>query len=306
MESIVLNILAKNLGDYKQKKGKNYAFHCPFCNHHKHKLEINLENGLWNCWVCHKKGFSATKLLRSTKATTADLAICRENEQYLKKRDFDILEKKTPQLQLPDEYTTFDKLPRNFITEKAVKYLLNRNLNQYEILKYKIGFCQNGKYANSVVIPSYDSNGVLNYFVTKNLNTGRYTNHNFSKNQVIFDLFINWNYESVVLVEGMFDAFAVKHNAIPLLGKLLSKQVKEKLAKSRVKKVYVCLDGDQTADSLRIVEYVQSIGREAYLVKLPEGKDPSELGYDQIWNLIKSSEKFNEDDLFRKKLQLKW
>jgi DNA primase len=306
MESIVLNLLAKNLGDYERKKDKNFAFYCPFCNHHKKKLEINLENGLWNCWVCHRRGFSATTLLKLLKASSTDIVTCQSNETYIKKKSFTEIERLAPKLNLPDDFTTFDKIRKNFITEKAVRYLLKRNLNQYEILKYKIGFCQNGRFANSIIIPSYDSNSTLNYFVAKNLNTNRYTNPDFSKDQIIFDLYINWNYDHLVLVEGIFDAFAVKHNVTPLLGKILSKQLKQKLAKSRIKKIYICLDGDQTTDSLRIAEYIQSIGKEAYLVKLPEDKDPSELGYDQIWNLIKSSEKFNEDDLFRKKLQLKW
>mgnify|MGYP001553481194 CR=1 FL=1 len=304
MDSVLLNVLANNLGEYEQKKDKNYAFHCPFCNHYKKKLEVNLENGLWNCWVCHKKGFSVTRLLRNVHASDSDISIAQANEKYLKNRD-----KHTkidaPILHLPSEFEPFHKIERNFLTEKAVRYLLGRGLSQHEILQYKIGFCQTGKYANSIIIPSYDSKGVLNFFVAKNMTIGRYMNPNFSKNQIIFDMFMNWSH-NIILVEGVFDAFAIKHNAIPLLGKIMSKKLKQRLVTSKAEKVYICLDGDQKEDSIRIAEFVQGLGKRAYIVKLPEDKDPSELGHEKIWQLISDTEEFNQEDLFLQKLQLKW
>jgi hypothetical protein len=49
------------LGKGKKTSNGNVAHFCPFCNHHKRKLEIQMiinskgENP-WNCWVCQKKG----------------------------------------------------------------------------------------------------------------------------------------------------------------------------------------------------------------------------------------------------------
>src|SRR6056300_396314 len=62
------NILGKS---HKKARG-NHAFHCPFCNHRKPKLEINMatnENGKnpWECWVCETKGTTIISLLYQLK-----------------------------------------------------------------------------------------------------------------------------------------------------------------------------------------------------------------------------------------------
>ena len=62
------NILGKS---YKRARD-NYAFHCPFCNHRKPKLEINFhtnEKGQnpWECWVCQTRGRTIRSLLRQLK-----------------------------------------------------------------------------------------------------------------------------------------------------------------------------------------------------------------------------------------------
>ena len=44
------------------------AFHCPFCNHHKKKLQVNTETQKWHCWVCNKGGYKIGILLRKINA----------------------------------------------------------------------------------------------------------------------------------------------------------------------------------------------------------------------------------------------
>ena len=52
----ITNILKSILGKGHNKSRNNIAFYCPFCNHHKPKLEVQVEpdsegNNKWNCWV---------------------------------------------------------------------------------------------------------------------------------------------------------------------------------------------------------------------------------------------------------------
>ena len=57
------------LGKGRKTSNGNVAYHCPFCNHHKRKLEVQMitntkgENP-WNCWVCQKKGKKLVNLYK--------------------------------------------------------------------------------------------------------------------------------------------------------------------------------------------------------------------------------------------------
>ena len=52
----LLELLEQVFGNgYKLKNGE-IAFHCKFCNHHKKKLQINLENQKWHCWYAIAAG----------------------------------------------------------------------------------------------------------------------------------------------------------------------------------------------------------------------------------------------------------
>ena len=43
------------------------TFHCPFCKHHKKKLNINLISEKWHCWVCGVGGHKIVGLFRKLK-----------------------------------------------------------------------------------------------------------------------------------------------------------------------------------------------------------------------------------------------
>ena len=106
----------------------------------------------------------------------------------------------------------------------------------YDILKYRIGYCTNGLYNGKIIIPSYDANGSLNYFVGRAYYDTDYKhkNPNASKDIVGFELHINWNMP-IILVEGAFDAIAIKRNAIPLFGKTISNTLKKRIVEKGVK-----------------------------------------------------------------------
>ena len=87
--SFLLGSVENILGKSQKKARENHAFHCPFCNHHKPKLEINFatnEKGEnpWECWVCNTRGRTIRSLLYQLK-TPKDQA--REILKYVKKGD---------------------------------------------------------------------------------------------------------------------------------------------------------------------------------------------------------------------------
>ncbi len=122
-----------------------------------------------------------------------------------------------------------------------------------------------------------------------------------SKDMVPFELFINWS-SPLVLVEGMFDALAVKRNAIPLLGKHIQRELMKKIVTSQVQKIYIALDKDAQKDAVKFCEQLMNEGKEIYLVDL-EDKDPSEMGFKAITNLIQKTTPLDQYGLMAKKLQ---
>jgi len=156
-----------------------------------------------------------------------------------------------------------------------------------------------------IIIPSYSHEGSLNYFVARNYNPHspvKYKNPPMSKDTVPFELFINWS-SPLILVEGMFDALAIKRNAIPLLGKHIQRELMKKIVTSQVQKIYIALDKDAQNDAVKFCEQLMNEGKEVYLVDL-EDKDPSEMGFKAITNLIQKTLPLSQYDLMAKKLQL--
>ena len=80
MENAALLILLESvLGSGSKTSKGNYAFKCPFCQHHKNKLEINCvtnekSENPWHCWVCEVKGKTIKSLLKQLKSPPNKLA----------------------------------------------------------------------------------------------------------------------------------------------------------------------------------------------------------------------------------------
>ena len=130
----------------------------------------------------------------------------------------------------------------------------------------------------------------------------KYKNPPMSKDTVPFELFINWS-SPLILVEGMFDALAVKRNAIPLLGKHIQRELMKKIVTSEVKKIYIALDQDAQKDALKFCEQLLNEGKEVYLVNMQE-KDPSEMGFSEITKLIQETTPISGYDLMSLKFQM--
>jgi hypothetical protein len=64
----------------------------------------------------------------------------------------------------------------------------------------------------------------------------------------------------------MFDALAIKRNAIPLLGKHIQKELMKKIVTSQVQKIYIALDKDAQKDAVKFCEQLMNEGKEVYLV----------------------------------------
>jgi DNA primase len=306
VNELLVNLVDSVLGDGKRTARGNKAYKCPHCNHHKPKLEINFTThkkgyNPWHCWACDKKGSRVSQLFKQSKCQP-------EKFEELKKLIGSEVESKREvvvnALKLPEEYKPILG-SRDILARHAFTYLKSRGINKDDIEKYNIGYCEYGRYAKMVIIPSYDEVGDLNYFTGRSFEKDpfvKYRNPETSRDIVPFELFINWNIP-LILCEGPFDAIAIKRNAIPLLGKNIQQNLMKKIITSTVEKIYIALDSDAMKQALKFVEYFINQGKEVYLVDL-EGKDPSEMGFKNFTNLIQNTYPIDQYGLMKRKLQL--
>jgi DNA primase len=299
----IITILDSALGVGSSLKGNEQAHHCPFCNHHKKKLQINLDTQRWHCWVCDSKGRSIQSLLRKLNVDLRDIAVVKD--VYGDEPEYDTKEEFVAKLQLPKEFKQLYFKPKgiNPLYNQALHYLNKRGITKADIVKYNIGYCEDGLYGGRVIIPSYDENGDLNYFVARSFYEDekmKYKNPPISRDVIVFENMINWN-EPITLVEGVFDSFSVKRNVIPLLGKFLLSKLKNKIMEKGVKDVTIMLDSDAVDDSTKHTEWFQNNGIKVKNI-IPTDKDAGEMGFQKVNELLKGAKETTWDDLVLSKL----
>ena len=301
---VVINVLDSVLGTGSSLKGNEQAHHCPFCHHHKKKLQVNLETQYWHCWVCDSKGRSIQSLLQKLNVDRTQIGkIVSIYGEYVPTKNE--LNEEVVKLQLPKEFKPLHQKPKsiNIHYNQAYGYLYKRGITMDEVLKYNIGYCEDGLYGGRIIIPSYNEDGELNYFVARSYYvdaTMKYKNPPVNRDVIVFDNQINWN-EPIILVEGVFDSFSVKRNAIPILGKFIPKKLKEKIFEKGVKEIKILLDSDAITDSTNHSQFFIKNGIKVTNI-IPAGKDAGEMGFDEVNNLIKNTEETGWDDLILTKL----
>lgn len=302
-KSILVNILERYLGKGKPTARNNYAFKCPNnCHPTKLKLEVNLDTHEYHCWKCELKGKTIKSLFKRINVDTKNVS----DLKYIEKKKKSTYIPSVNEIALPPEFISLKNISKkNILGKHALNYLKSRGLEEGDIIKYNLGICETGKYKEMLIIPSYDENGILNYFTSKGFmeyNEKIKVNPPFSRDIIGFEIFINWN-KPILLVEGPFDAMTVKRNVIPLFGKIILPELEKKIIKSNVNKIYIALDEDAYKESLKHCEHFMNNGKEVYLVDIKD-KDFNELGFEESLKVLHNSYPLTFKDLITQKMNL--
>ena len=163
VNELLVNLVDSVLGAGKRTARGNKAYGCPHCNHHKPKLEINFTQhkkgyNPWHCWACDKKGSRISQLFKQAKCQPEKFEELKKliGSEVESKREI-----KVTSLKLPEEYKPILG-SRDILARHAFTYLKSRGINKDDIEKYNIGYCEYGRYAKMIIIPSYDEVGDLN------------------------------------------------------------------------------------------------------------------------------------------------
>lgn len=290
----IVEMLIDIMGEYKyhNERTGQIAFSCPVCSYEikgldeldgKGNLEVNYIQGVYKCWSCaetHNTHGSLHNLIKKY-GTHRQL---KKFELLMPETEFEIEKKIYRKVKLPKEYISFKdasnglKLIHHY--KRAYNYLKERNVTDEIIEKFKIGFAYEGKYANRIIIPSYDALGQLNYFVARSYETRpyrKYDNPEAEKQTIIFNEYlIDWS-QPIHIVEGPFDSIFL-FNAIPMLGKVMSDFLFDILYE-KATEIIIVLDGDAWKDSQKLY-YKLNGGRlfgKVRVVRLPGDKDIADL-----------------------------
>ena len=149
-----------------------------------------------------------------------------------------------------------------------------RGVTKEDILRWKIGFCDEGEYAGRICVPSFDNHGDLNYFIARSYGNQfpKYKNPPSSRDIVFNDLYTDWD-KPVVLVEGVFDAI-VAGNAVPILGSFLREgsELFQKIIKEKAT-IYMALDPDAFEKEKRIINLLLEYDITVYKVDVSPYED---------------------------------
>lgn len=302
---VIISILEDIFGEISKhdESTGQVSVDCPACaldkglpgGDGKANLEINYLKNVYKCWACYQYNDMSGTLynLISKYGSKEHIKTFKQVRRVpTKVNNKKVVEK----FGLPEGFTLLTQKQTEF-SKKVMLYLKKRGIGLDKIIEYNIGYTEVGDYRNRLIVPSYDVNGELNFFISRVINGyifPKYKNVDINKTEIIFNEYkINWD-ATIYLVEGVFDAMAIP-NSIPLLGKVLYDKLFFTILEKANADIVIVLDDDAKDDAVYI-ENILNVGRLYGKVKIiycPEGFDVAKiyeyLGDDGIVKLLRNT-----------------
>ncbi len=299
----LLELLNEIFGDSYNSKNGEINLKCPQDNcqsGNKKKFSVNIITIKFHCWVC---GYCGRNIFFAIRKFGSDVQILKAMEilkeygnNFSFKKTNDSLEK----IQLPLEFKLLsNNNDSNPFFDKARNYLYNRGIFDYDIIKYKIGYCISGIYHDRIIVPSFGINGILNYFISRSFidSKMKYLNPKLSKDIIFNEVYLNWSMP-IYIVEGFFDALKVGDNAIPVLGSSLDDQsyLFDRIVKNN-QLVYIFFDYDALNKAYKVCKLFISNNIKCVFVKPCKDYDAGEMSKQEVVDHIKNNSMFINDKL---------
>lgn len=297
-------ILKKVLGSHYHS-GDEILFYCPKCKHHKKKLSVNLDKNKFKCWVCDYRGNNIRRLVKrhgsfldQQEWAKYDATVEIASFEDIFSTEQEVEEQFEQVINLPEEFKTLCSSRLSLASKPILKFLYDRGLTKQDILKWKIGYCPSGDYKERVVVPSFNEDGDVNYFIARTYGRDwmKYKNPPASRDIIFNELYVDFD-DDLVIVEGVFDAI-VAGNAVPILGSSLKED--SKLLKKVVEHdtpVYIALDPDVETKAMRLIKKMLTLDIEVYKIDIKPYADVGEMTKKQF-NIRKQEAQLMTNDSF--------
>lgn len=275
------------------RNGINVDVRCPMCaprDRDKLKLSIRMDDDRNHCWTCGWRAFDLTTLIKRYGSNAQfieyrDKYTCSRRAKRVSASQDDIDQTRVT---LPPGYSLLATDPnRSDCARRVTSYLKSRGINEISMWRYRIGVSEDPEWIYKVLVPSFDVDGTVNYFVARNVDPQtrpRYVNPNVDRLAIIFnEIDVDWQ-RPVVICEGVFDMFKCGDNAVPLLGSELNERslLFNRLVSNNVN-VILALDSDVwDTKTLTVSHKLMSYGLNVSLVDTRPFDDPGKATVDQF------------------------
>jgi DNA primase len=290
---------ALEVSKHRSNNPDEHIYLCPFCNLAPYlgadksgHLYVNVNKAVFHCFKCGEKG-PLQKLYKLLKLEYVE-GLYSQSFKEAENTYFDPILKR--QIVLNPERIEDISVDLDYsIHILATEYLEKRGITEdmVELYGLRLGV---KRWAGRIIIPVY-YNGVVSHWTGRSY-TGSPMRYKCSLGTKlgVFNLERAKDYDDVIITEGPFSALACGDNAVALEGKT---NTILPLVEYPFKKFIVCLDGDATEDTIKVARALYRMGKNVYAVRLPDGKDPGDLGIENMKTVIKEAEPFRSEIHFR-------
>ena len=276
-----IDFLRLLFGDLKvARDGNNVAVKCPSCGEKKKKFSINIQTWMCHCWVCGLKSKNLYYVLKKYKSESLASDFKTRSGKIIFDNNQEDLE--VPVATLPENTVMLAAYSGSDPDIIAVRsYCKRRGLADADFWYFKISASFQKEFRRKVIIPSFDSAGKINYFVSRTIDKKgfpKYINSKVRKTDIIFnEINIDWGRE-LTIVEGPFDLVKADQNSTCLLGSKLSESsaLFNRIIENRTP-VLLALDSDMQNQSDRIASSLSAFGVSVRIADLRGASDVGEL-----------------------------
>jgi transcription elongation factor Elf1 len=279
---------------------------CPVCEktgYSKKKLAIRVADGAFHCWRCDLKSGSIFFLLKTMRAKRDFYTLA--SEIYEQKINVDLQEEEEEVVSLPADFSLVSSYSGVNPDVLVIKnYLLRRGISLKMMDRYRIGFSM--EFKRQAIVPSFDKDGNLNYYVARTVDEKRvkYQNPSIKSSSIIFnEIDIDWS-QPIILCEGVFDMMKCGENSIPLMGSTLSKSslLYESILKHRPA-VFVALDSDMWNTKTQVIsKELHSLDLDVKIVNIGKNSDPGSMTHGDFVQCMSAAKSFSWKDFAFAKL----
>jgi hypothetical protein len=273
---------------------------CKSHNSIKLKLVIHLGTQQYNCWVCGISGAGVGRLVSKFRNALVGEA----NKVFKNFTTDDKLNhvKQEIYLELPKGFKLLAEA-ENCIDpdiKAAINYAKSRGMSRRDFWYFKLGAVTSGGLRRRVIMPSFDDQGDLNYYVARSTLNNikmKYINSKVPKKEVIFNgINIDWK-DELTLVEGPFDLVKANDNATCLLGCTLKEDqvLFKKIVKNNTP-VCLALDPDVIDKSYNIARLLTSYGINVRILDCTGYEDVGEMSKADFCHRLIEAKPFGNDD----------